>query len=533
MPTLKALLSPLPEAEIIGGDGDIQVTQLFYDSREVTAGSAFICVPLDGDLYEEFNDEKRIRMITIALDAIKRGAGVIVAEDKNILSNLPDSVTKVFVPDARKAIALMSAEFYGHPSRKMVLIGVTGTNGKTTTVNLTAQILRHAGFKSVGVIGTLGVTTENASDSIDIGNARDSTTPRSLDIQKILFGFLEVGVEAVVMEVSSHGLALQRVVGCAFDAAVFTNFTPDHLDFHKSLEEYLAAKTLFFTDIANYSERFKRFAAIINTDDEHGRKLVDGVIKGAGYDYITYSIEEDSNIKAENINVSTRSLEFCVQKYDGYDAVPFKTPLVGRFNIYNCLASISVSRHLKIPPGKLQESLGSAKAPTGRMEFIDEGQSFTVIVDFAHSPDALGKILTALKESAVGRLICVFGCSGFKDPDRSKRISMGSIAAELADFIVITSDNPRVEDPRSIAENILEGVRDQGKESNARIKIDRGEAIKYALEVAEDGDTVVFAGKGHEKYQLLKDQKMVFDERGIVRETLRELLRTRGQLLEM
>ncbi|KAF3220142.1 hypothetical protein TWF191_007460 [Orbilia oligospora] len=502
MHSLEQLLSPLPEAEIISGNKGIQITEIFDDSREVVVGSAFISVQLDGDIYEDFNEEKENRMVSIALDAIKNGAVAIIAEKKGVLSKIPDSVTKVFVPDTRRASGLMAAEFYDHPSRKMVLVGVTGTNGKTTTANLTASILRHAGFKSVGVIGTLGAATENMSI-----HTKNCTTPRSLVLQRILSKFLEAGVEAVVMEVSSHGLVLQRVVGCAFDAAMFTNFTEDHLDFHKTVEEYWAAKMLFFSDIAKYSMQFKRFAAIINTDDEYGRNLIEDVIKEASYEYITYSIMEKSDIKAEDVKISNRSIGFTVNNYCKDDSsVPFTAPLVGRFNIYNCLAAISVGQHLKTPPS-------------------NEGQPFTVIVDFAHSPDALEKILTALKESATGRLICVFGTSGHRYPDKLKRSSMGSIAVELADLVIITSDNPRFEDPQGIVEDILVGVRNMGKESITRVEIDRRKAIKLALEIAEEGDTVVFAGKGHEKYQILGDEKTVFDERGIVRDTLRSLLK--------
>ncbi|KAF3131780.1 hypothetical protein TWF703_007499 [Orbilia oligospora] len=521
MHSLEQLLSSVSEAEIISGNKGIQITQIFDDSREVVVGSAFISIPLDGDIYEDFSDEKETRLISIALDAIKKGAVAIIAENKGMLLKIPDSVAKVFVPDVRRASGLMAAEFYDHPSRKMVLIGVTGTNGKTTTANLTASILRHAGFKSVGVIGTLGATTENMS--IDIKN---STTPRSLVLQRILSKFLEAGVEAAVMEVSSHGLALQRVVGCAFDAAMFTNFTEDHLDFHRTVEEYWAAKMLFFSDIAKYSIQFKRFAAIINVDDEYGCNLIEDVIKEASYEYITYSITENSDIKAEDVKISNRNIGFTAKSYCEDDSsVLFTAPLVGRFNIYNCLAAISVGRHLKIPHSSLQDGLDCAKAPTGRMEFIDEGQSFTVIVDFAHSPDALEKVLTALKESVTGRLICIFGTSGHRYPDRLKRSSMGSIAVGLADLVIITSDNPRFEDPQGIVEDVLVGVRNMGKESITRVEIDRRKAIKLALEIAEEGDTVIFAGKGHEKYQILGGEKTVFDERGIVRDTLRNLLK--------
>ncbi|KAF3309193.1 hypothetical protein TWF173_011351 [Orbilia oligospora] len=502
MHSLEQLLSPVSEAEIISGNKGIQITQIFDDSREVIVGSAFISIPLDGDIYEEFNEEKETRMVAIALDAIKRGAMVIIAENKGVLLKIPDSVTKVFVPDARRASGLMAAEFYDHPSRKMVLIGVTG-------------------FKSVGVIGTLGATTENLS--IDI---KESTTPRSLVLQGILSRFLEAGVKAVVMEVSSHGLALQRVVECAFDAAIFTNLTEDHLDFHKTMEEYWAAKMLLFSDIAKYSMQFKRFAAIINTDDEYGRSLIEDVVKEASYEYITYSVTENSDIKAEDINISNRNIGFTINKYCKDDSsVPFTAPLVGRFNVYNCLAAISVGQHLKIPPSSLQDGLNCAKAPTGRMELIDEGQSFNVIVDYAYNPDGLEKVLTALKELVIGRLICVFGASDHRYSDRLKRSSMGSIAVGLADLVILTSDNPGFEDPQGIVEDILVGVRNMRKESITRVEIDRRKAIKLALEMAEEGDTVLFAGKAQEEYQILGGEKTVFDERGIVRDTLRSLLK--------
>ncbi|EGX52636.1 hypothetical protein AOL_s00007g419 [Orbilia oligospora ATCC 24927] len=520
MHSLEQLLSPVSEAEIISGNKGIQITQIFDDSREVIVGSAFISIPLDGDIYEGFSDEKETRMVAIALDAIKRGAVAIIAENKGVLLKIPDSVTKVFVPDARRASGLMAAEFYDHPSRKMVLIGATGTNGKTTTANLTASILRHAGFKSVGVIGTLGATTENML--IDI---KESTTPRSLVLQGILSRFLEAGVEAVVMEVSSHGLALQRVVECAFDAAIFTNLTEDHLDFHKTMEGYWAAKMLLFSDIAKYSMQFKRFAAIINTDDEYGRNLIKDVVE-ASYEYITYSVTENSDIKAEDIKISNRKIGFTINKYCEDDSsVPFTAPLVGRFNVYNCLAAISVGQHLKIPPSSLQDGLNCAKAPTGRMEFIDEGQSFNVIVDYAYNPDGLEKVLTALKELVTGRLICVFGASDHRYSDRLKRSSMGSVAVGLADLVILTSDNPGFEDPQGIVEDILVGVRNMRKESITRVEIDRREAIKLALEMAEEGDTVLFAGKAQEEYQILGEEKTAFDERGIVRDTLRSLLK--------
>ncbi|KAK6352516.1 hypothetical protein TWF730_009340 [Orbilia blumenaviensis] len=514
MPTLECLLSSLPEAQIICGSKDTHITELFCDSRKVLPGSLFICVLPDAYLYQRIHSGKELTTIYIS-DSIKQGAIAIAAEDEEILLSLPDHIVKILVPNARRALALMAAEFYDHPSRKMVLVGLTGTNGKTTTANLTAQILRHSGFKSVGVIGTLGATTENTS--FDTGH----TTPGSLAVQRILSEFLKAGVEAVVMEASSHGLALQRVVGCAFDIAIFTNFTQDHLDFHKTMEEYWAAKVLLFTEIAKYSTTFKPFTAIINIDDNYGRKLIDDVLNKASYKHKTYSIVENSVIKAENIKLATCGIEFSVGKYGEGETILFKVPLVGRFNVYNCLAAISVANHLKIPPVQLQEGLNSAKAPAGRMEVISEGQPFTVIVDFAHSPDALREILTALGELATGRIICLFGCGGRQNADRSKPVNMGAVVAELADLIIITSDNPRFEDPQRIMEDIFAGVKIKGKESNTTMEIDRRKAIEYALGIAQEGDTVVFAGKGHETYQWIREKKFPFDDREIAREVLR------------
>ncbi|KAF3908655.1 hypothetical protein AA313_de0204606 [Arthrobotrys entomopaga] len=509
MVVLKDLLISLPEAQVIG-DLNTSVDQLYYDSRKVTPGSALICVPDDQDF--KTDDAKRGSQKYMAEHGVQRGATVVVANEKAVFVNLPDSVTKVLVPDTRTALALMAAEFYGHPSRKMILVGITGTNGKTTTAQLVAEVLRGSGIKSVGVIGTLGATTENTF--FDTG----CTTPRSLDTQRLLAEFLDNGAEAVVIEVSSHGLELQRVVGCAFDAAIYTNFSQDHLDFHGTMEDYWAAKVLFFTDIADYSLRYKKnFGAVVNLDDAYGRKLVEETVNGQKYPYLTYSIEYNSQIKADNVRVTPSSLRFNVLSREGNTS--FDIALTGSFNVYNSLAAICYGVLAGIPTPRIQQAMDGVKSPAGRMEFISEGQDFGVVVDYAHSPASLEHVLNALREFSKGttQLICVFGCGG--ERDALKRPEMGAIAATLADIVVITDDNPRREDATKISEDIRVGT-NRGK-AKVLIEHDRKKAIEYAVSIAKRGDFVLLAGKGHETYQIVKGDHIHFDDREVVRDVLR------------
>ncbi|EPS37351.1 hypothetical protein H072_8960 [Dactylellina haptotyla CBS 200.50] len=404
----------------------------------------------------------------------------------------------------------MAAEFYDHPSRKLLLVGITGTNGKTTTAALIAQVLRRQGLSSVGVIGTLGATTEKTY--FDTG----CTTPRSLDTQRLLAEFVDNGAEAVVIEVSSHGLGLQRCVGCAFDFAVFTNFSQDHLDFHGSMKEYWDTKMLFFTELARYSLQYKPFTAIVNIDDEKGKELVGQVV--SGYPYVTYGIESEADVKGGDVELAPASVRFTVES-EGSRGL-FDVALTGRFNVYNSLAAISCGLQRKIPMAEIQQAMNTVKAPAGRMEFINEGQEFGVVVDYAHSSGALEKILPAIREfnAGKGRLICVFGCGG--DRDHSKRSQMGAVAAELADVVVITSDNPRSEDPEKIVRDIRNGIA-SGADTEVVVEVDRRKAIEYAVGIARDGDFIVLAGKGHETYQVLKDTIINFDDREVAREALR------------
>ena len=493
MPLLKELLQSLPDAEI-QGDANQNIAAVNYDSREVQPGSAFVCilgVARDG---HEF-----------AAAAVERGATVVVAQNREAVADLPAHVTKVFVSDTRRALAMMACEFYGHPSREMTLVGVTGTNGKTTIAHLVADMLRESGIKSVGIIGTLGAKAEKTY--YDTGR----TTPESLDLQRLLAEFLDGGTEAVVMEVSSHALALQRVAGCAFDAGIFSNLTQDHLDFHGDMEDYFAAKTLLFTEVAHESEEFKSFGAVFNADDRYGRRLAE---IASDVPFITYGIENEAHVKAEAVHLTPAGSAFVAKTSSG--DIPFDLQIPGRFNVQNALAAIGYGLLKNMPVAQIQSALNRAHAPEGRMESIDEGQEFFVAVDYAHTPDGLKNVLATVREFTPNRLICVFGCGG--DRDRTKRPQMGAIAASLSDVVVVTSDNPRTEDPNRIIDDILAGT--SGSHAQVQIEVDRRQAIERAVSLAQKGDFVVVAGKGHETYQIFKERTIHFDDREVVREAL-------------
>ncbi len=496
MPLLKELLVELPEAQV-EGDINCEVVAIAYDSREVSAGAAFVAIrgyTVDGHDY-----------ISSAID---RGATVIAADNQAALQNLAPGITRVLVPDTRIALAMMACEFYGHPSRELVMVGVTGTNGKTTVAHLVAELLREAGYKSVGVIGTLGAMRDG--DLYDTGR----TTPESLDLQRLLADFLDGGSEAVVMEVSSHALALQRVYGCAFDAGIFTNLTQDHLDFHGDMEEYFQAKVQLFSSVAQYSSRFKSFGAVLNADDHYGRRLRDEVC--ADELYITYGIESEAHVRAEAVHLTPAGSSFVARASAG--DIHLDLALSGRFNVYNALAAVGFGLLKEMPAAKIQAALQRSAPPEGRMEMIDSGQEFYVAVDYAHTPDGLKNVVSTVKEFTTGRLITVFGCGG--DRDRTKRPQMGMIAASLSDVCVVTSDNPRTEDPNRIIDDVLAGM--HGSAAQSIVEPDRRKAIEHALSIARPGDFVIIAGKGHETYQIFKDRTIHFDDREVVREFLED-----------
>jgi UDP-N-acetylmuramyl-tripeptide synthetase len=461
-------------------------TGVAYDSRKVKPGDAFVAIPglkVDG---ADFIPQ-----------AIKKGAKVIVAE-KDV--KLPEGIVLEKVPSTRKALAHMANIFYDHPSQKVKLIGITGTNGKTTTAYLIESILKNAGFK-VGLLGTVGARINGKDVETSL------TTPESLELQALLDQMVKAGVTHVVMEVSSHALALDRVAGCDFDIAIFTNLTHDHLDFHKTREEYLDIKKKLFQMLKPEG------VAIINVDDPASKPFIEAV-KG---EVVTYGVSQ-----AKHELRSTKEVEFETKvtgihiKEDKMalkiNSLEIRTPLIGMPNVYNIAAAWQCGLSLGIPHKTIQKGIEALNGVPGRFERVDCGQPFNVIVDFAHSPDALQKLIETYRPLTKGKIILVFGCPG--DRDKDKRPLMGEIAANLADTVIVTTDDPHSEDPEQIIKEVV------GKRKLKNI-IDRKEAIGKALKLAKKGDTVLIAGRGHEKYQDLDGEKIEIDDREIIRALLK------------
>ncbi len=473
-----SLLSPV--------SGDVDITHIAYDSRRVVSGSLFVCIKgfiADGHQYIE--------------SAIANGAAAILVQD---------DVNSVSVPcikaeDTRKALAQIAANFYDHPEQKMKIVGVTGTNGKTTVTTLIKSILEFSG-KKVGLIGT----NENMIGSEILPTER--TTPESLELFELFSKMVDAGVEYVIMEVSSHSLILNRVFGICFETATFTNLTQDHLDFHETMENYYQAKRLLF----NICKK-----GIVNIDDAAGMRISED----RPCPLLTYSVEHDSDYKATDIRISSRGVIFNVS----HDETPLSVRLgiPGKFSVYNALAAFSTCIALGIEPEKITEALLIAKGVKGRAETVYTGTDYTVLIDYAHTPDGLENILKTVKEFTKGRVVTLFGCGGDRDP--VKRPIMGEIAGTLSDYCIITSDNPRTEEPMSIIRQIEEGM----KRTSCTYTVieNRREAIQYAITTAEPGDCVVLAGKGHETYQIIGKEKRHFDEREVIQEILADQPGTR------
>ncbi|AEG61557.1 UDP-N-acetylmuramoyl-L-alanyl-D-glutamate--2,6-diaminopimelate ligase [Desulforamulus ruminis] len=467
----------------IDGSPDLPIHHLCYDSRKVQPGDLFVAVKgyqTDGHQY--------------IADAVAAGATAVVLEEK---VEVPPGVTVVTVTDSRKALALLADRFYHHPSQKMILVGVTGTNGKTTTTHLIAAIWKKSGLKP-GVIGTIHNLI--GDKVLPVTN----TTPESPDLQRLLGEMTDAGVQAVAMEVSSHALALHRVAGVNYKVGVFTNLTQDHLDFHGTMKEYLKAKAKLFQKDLQY--------AVINGDDPAAKQLVK-LSQGKVY---TYGIEQVVDVRAKDIQVTARGVSFTVTGPWGEQKLSLK--LTGRFNVYNALAAYTVGMALGFNGADVKSALEEVAGVAGRFELVDRGQDFAVVVDYAHTPDGLKNILTTARQITRGRLITVFGCGG--DRDRTKRPLMGEIAAEHSDLVIVTSDNPRTEDPVKIIEDVVVGVEKKIKPDKYRVLTDRREAITRAVHLAREGDVVVIAGKGHEDYQILGTTKIHFDDREVVGEAL-------------
>ncbi len=469
----------------VKGDTSTCVTGVSYDSRQIEPGYMFVCV-------EGFNRDGHDYID----EAIQKGAvSVLVQKEVGIKD---ERVVVVRVKDTRKAMAGIGHVFYNFPSHRLKIIGVTGTNGKTTTTYLIKSILEEAGYK-VGLIGTIA---NRIGDRI---MPAQRTTPEAFDLHRMFAEMLDHGVDYVVMEVSSHSLDLGRVGYVDFDIGIFTNLSRDHLDFHGTQEKYLDAKVKLFksTDKAN----------IINADDGV-KDLIISKIRHLPTPFFTYGVGNRADYMAEDIELSPGSVKYNLSMKDG--RFPLEVKIPGMFSVYNSLAAVSAMMVEGIPPEAIQEGLKKVEGVKGRFECIDTGRGYAVIIDYAHTPDGLEKVLAAIKGFARGRIITVFGCGGNRD--KEKRPLMGEVAGRWSDFVVITSDNPRKEEPYRIIDQILPGVEKTG--CSYICIVDRREAIKYALDIAQKDDIVLLAGKGHETYQEFADRTVEFDERKVVREIL-------------
>ena len=472
------------EVLAVGGVANPEIKGITCDSRQVRPGFLFVAVKgFTSDGHEYIGQ------------AVRQGAAAVIAEREVELFTETDWA---LVADTRRVLALLAARFYGHPSSKMKMVGVTGTNGKTTTTNLVASVLDAAGQK-VGLIGT--IHNRIGEKILPVTH----TTPESADLQHLLARMAGEGVETCVMEVSSHALALHRVEGCEFDVAIFTNLTQDHLDFHRDMEGYLDAKLKLFSSLAAPGGHKTKKDAVINADDPFAGRF----IKATGGTVHTYGIHDFADVRAEDIQVFASGVRFTVRGKWG--CWPLALKLTGMFNVYNALGAFTALAAMGVPPETIKDVLENTAGVPGRFELVNAGQDFSVIVDYAHTPDGLENILKTARQIAKGRLITVFGCGG--DRDRTKRPLMGGIAAGYSDFSILTSDNPRTEDPITILRQIEEGVRAAAGKGGYAVEPDRRTAIRLAVGMAHRGDVVVIAGKGHEDYQIIGTQKFPFDDR--------------------
>ncbi len=463
------------------GNTDIEIKHVCANSADVTVGSVFVAIKgfkTDGHKY--------------ILDAVSKGAAAIITEDYTDVG-----IPQIVCNNTRKALAYAGAKYYGEPAKSFKLIGVTGTNGKTTTTYLVKSVLEFSGYK-VGLIGT----NQNMIGNRVIETER--TTPESIDLHKLFKQMADENVDYVIMEISSHSLSLDRVYGLEFEVGAFTNLTQDHLDFHETMENYAEAK----------SQLFKMCKiGLVNADDEY----VDLVTKDATCKVVKYGINKKSTLEGKNINLSQKGVMFDVETPFGKSQVRLGIP--GKFSVYNAMAAIGICQHVGIGIGDIAKALMLANGVVGRAEVVNIPSNYTVMIDYAHTPDGLENIINTVKGFCKGRVVTVFGCGG--DRDRTKRPIMGRVAGELSDFCVVTSDNPRSEQPSKIIDDILEGIKDTGVEYE--VIESRKDAIKYAMENAKENDVIILAGKGHETYQILNTGTIEFDERKIVKEIYREL----------
>lgn len=480
---IKDLLAEIDYLEF-RGDPETEITGLTHDTRELTEGELFFC--LKGACYDGHD---------FAAQAGEKGAALLCVN-----RILPMEIPQLRVEDMNKAMAQIAAVFYGHPARKLKLFGITGTNGKTTCSYLLEKVLADFGFKPA-VIGTLYNKFHNQIEKTP------HTTPQAPELHRFLRRVVDGGGDAVSMEVSSHSLALNRVYGLTFQAGIFTNLTQDHLDFHPDMDDYFRAKQNLFSMLEPQG------FGVINLDDRYGEILR----KNLNVKTVTYGIRHpEAMLKAKEISLSPQGSRFTLVTPQGELSVNLQ--INGMFNVSNVLAALATAWGQGWEIGKAVKSLEDFAGVKGRFEKINQGQDFLVIVDYAHTPDALERVLKSAREFTPGRLIAVFGCGGNRD--RGKRPIMGKIGSANADFAVITSDNPRKEDPLAIIEDIKEGL--AGKD-NFLVEPDRREAIEKAIRTARSGDTIIIAGKGHEDYQIFADRTIHFDDGETAAEILRRI----------
>ena len=506
-------LLALEQIDVVEGDTQCEVTGLAYDSRQVAPGSVFFAIR--GEKYDGHDFLRQ---------AADHGAVALVVERP---MPRPAGTVLIRVGDVRRAMGLWSARFYGEPSRRLKLVGITGTNGKTTCSYLVESIAAAAGLQP-GVIGTI--------DCRYGGRHIPShhTTPESIELESLLAEMLEAGVRAVAMEVSSHALVQERVRGLDFDAALFTNLSRDHLDYHASMDDYFAAKSKLFTDYLARGGKAKR-SAIIYGADPRGPELVE-MIRGAGVEILTYGEGSQWDVHPVEVQSDVAGLRGKIRAAGR--TIEFSSSMIGAANLQNILGAVGVGCALGLQPAAIARGIERLTAVPGRLEKVDNPKGVSVLVDYAHTPDALEKVLGAVRPLTTGRVFAVFGCGG--DRDRGKRPVMGEIAARLSDVVIVTSDNPRTEEPVSITAEIENGLRSSGKpkvprskleRQNAKLEVengyhvepDRRTAIRIALSSARPGDVVLIAGKGHENYQILGKEKIHFDDREVAREELARL----------
>jgi UDP-N-acetylmuramoyl-L-alanyl-D-glutamate--2,6-diaminopimelate ligase len=479
---LETLRDAVGAGEVLN-QAPVAVADLTYDAGRVEPGALFVCVP-----------GRRADGHDFAPAAVERGAVALLVERP---LDLP--VPQLVVADARLAMALAADAFFGRPTRELEVAGVTGTNGKTTTAFLLYSILAAAGRRP-GLLGTV---------EMRVGGERRAvtrTTPEAIDLQRTFRELLDAGDRSCAMEASSHASELKRLIGTRFRALVFTNLSQDHLDFHGTLDAYYGAKRRLFTEPDVDGDRPP---AAVNVGDEHGRRLADE-LRGLGGRLLTFGLADDADVRPEELELTPAATSFRAA------GLAVRPRLRGRFNVENVLGAIAAARLLGLEDDAIVRGIEHVPGVPGRFEAVDEGQPFAVLVDYAHTPEALENVLAEARRLASGRLICVFGCGG--DRDRAKRPQMGEVVSRLADLAIVTSDNPRSEEPGAIIEEILAGM--NGEED---VEADRAAAIARAVEAAEEGDVVVIAGKGHEQGQELRDRTIPFDDREVARDALRRL----------